>query len=61
LTVETQNFAALPLALECEGKQKRQKAQKRRQFRAFFALLALFAFFASTLSFTVNPDFENAS
>jgi hypothetical protein len=48
------------LAAEYEGKQKIQKGQKR-QISGFFALFVFFAFFASTLPFTVNPDFENMS
>jgi len=40
---------------------KKGKKDKKGKFQAFFALFVFFAFFASTLPFTVNPDFENMS
>ncbi len=46
------------LQLNTKGSKKGKK-DKKGKFQAFFDLFVFFAFFASTLPFTVNPDFEN--
>ncbi len=48
------------LQLNTKGSKKGKK-DKKGKFQTFFALFVFFAFFASTLPFTVNPDFENMS
>ena len=40
---------------------RKGKKDKKAKFQAFFALFVFFVFFVSTLPFTANPDFENAS